>query len=365
MSEIGEEAAPAAVPATGSPVKPIVVKLTSKPAAQEEQAVSADPDEDPLSTMDNPIASEDNVEKPVDEDTKAADEQTKAADEETKAADETTTATDVIKLTDSTVEADAAKVEDEVKAAEESNMETTEVSEKPALVLNPIATTADKNVESDAMETEEKLFYEEVKDLEAEAVEEQSTKPADEADTKQGEEQVEEPAENPAVEKDVEMQEEVGALGDMDELDYEDGVEDMIEINTDDISFDEPPKPTSEPKFKPKPITAPAADNGLTPGTIITGKGITGTFGSTSATVTDAKEVTGSIIQFNDENVLFEFSADGCRGLIGLVKTKHLKIPGKVFVSGSTKDMIKFIKVRCSLYQTKPLHFTLFSLNLG
>ena len=418
MSEIGEEAAPAAVPATASPLKPIVVKLTSKPAAQEEQVVSADPDEDPLSTK-GPNESEDNIDsylviptedtksadgetksadeeskaadeetkvadeevktadeeaktadeeakavdgeaksadeeamsaeeaksadeeaKAADEETKAVDETTKTADEDTKAADETSMTTeDPVKLTDSTAEADATKVEEEVKAAEEPEMETTEVSEKPALVLNPIATAAAKNVESDPMETEEKLFYESVKDLETETAEEPATKPADEAVTKPVEEPVKELADNPTVEKDVEMQDEVVAEGvDMDELDYdEDVVEDMIEINTDDISFDEPPKPTT---FKSKPITAPVADG--TPGTIITGNGITGT---TSTTATDAKEVTATIIQFNDENVLFEFSADGCRGLIGVVKTKNLKIPGKVFVSGSTKDMIKFIKV--------------------
>ena len=33
-------------------------------------------------------------------------------------------------------------------------------------------------------------------------------------------------------------------------LDDEDGVEDMIEINTDDISFEEPPKTTSKPKLR-------------------------------------------------------------------------------------------------------------------
>ena len=348
MSEIGEEATPAAVPATGSPLKPIVLKLTSKPAAQEEQTMSSDPVEDPLSTADNPIESGDTIDKSASEETMGADETT-------------TTADDTVKVTDTTVEDDAAKVEEEVKASEESKMETGEVSEKPALVPNPIPAAAAKNVESNAMDTEEQLFYESVKDLEAETVEEPATKPADEEVSKPGEEQVEKPAENPTIEKDVEMQEEADAFADMDQLDYEDGVEDMIEINTDDISFDDPPKPTSEPKFKSKPITAPVADNGLTPGTIITGNGITGTIGPTSTTVTDSKEVAGTIIQFNDENVLFEFSADGCRGLIGVVKTKHLKIPGKVFVSGSTKDMIKFIKVCSGSFQNITIYLFFFS----
>ena len=40
--------------------------------------------------------------------------------------------------------------------------------------------------------------------------------------------------------------------------------EDMIEIDTDDIYFEEQPKPTSEPKFKP--ITAPVSDSADTKG---------------------------------------------------------------------------------------------------
>ena len=331
VSEIGEEAAPAVVaPATASPLKPIVLKLTSKPVAQEDQTMSADPLADPLSTTENPIESENKTEEPAKEDSVAADDIAKTDE--------------AVKMTDTQLEAGVktagreVEATEEVKTADESKMETSEVSDTPALVPNPVAVAAAKDVESDAMDTEERLFYESVKEAESETVQDTSTKPADEADTKQGKEQPEEATENPTAEKDIGM--------DMDKLDYDDdGLEDMIEVNTDDISFDEPPKPTSEPRFKAKPITAPDKDTGLTPGSVITGNGITGTIGSASTTVSDSKEVTGTIMQFNEEHVLFEFSADGCRGLIGVVKTKHLKIPGKVFVSGSTKDMIKFIKV--------------------
>ena len=89
----------------------------------------------------------------------------------------------------------------------------------------------------------------------------------------------------------------------------------MIEINTDDISFDEPPKQASEPKFKPKPITAPKP--------IAASVGTNGSTDTKGAGMADkAKEVTGTVIQFNEENILFEFSMDGCRGVIGVVKTQ-------------------------------------------
>ena len=213
---------------------------------------------------------------------------------------------------------EAAEASEEVKNADESKMETNEETETPALVQNPFAAAAGetKNVESNAMDTEERLFYESVKDSEAETAEETAAKPGDEVDSKPVEQQTDEPERDDGL--------------DMDKLDFEeDGDEDMIHISTDDISFDEPPKPTSEPKVKAKPISAPDTDNGFKSGT-----------------------VTGTIIQFNDEHVLFEFSAKGCRGLIGVVETKHLWIPSKPTVSGSAKDIITFIKV---CYQSLPL----------
>ena len=164
MTEIGEEAAPAAVPAAASPLKPIVLKLTSnKPPAQEEQATTADSAEDPLKTADNAVQS---------------------ADEPVKSADEPVKTTDTM---------------EETEAADESS----EASGKPAMVLNPIAVAAAKKAEStDAMDAEEKLFYEAVKDPSEE-------EPAKEAEEKQ------------TTEKDVPMEEEVDpmdAIADPDEL---------------------------------------------------------------------------------------------------------------------------------------------------
>ena len=253
-----------------------------EPVGEEDKTMSADP-------LDDSVAA-DEATKPVDNVEKDGKEIASA--EEIKAAEE-------------------AEASEGVKTTDDSKMETIEEAETPALVQNPFAAAAGetKNVESNAMDTEERLFYESVKDPAAETAEETAATPGDEADSKPVEQQTDEPERDNGL--------------DMDKLDFEeDGDEDMIHISTDDISFDEPPKPTSEPKFKAKEISAPDTDNGFKSGT-----------------------VTGTIIQFNDEHVLFEFSAKGCRGLIGVMETKHLWIPSKPTVSGSAKDIITFIKV--------------------
>ena len=169
VAEIGEEAAPAAVPAAASPLKPIVLKLTSNKPPAEDAATA----EDPLKTVES-----------ADELAKSADEQAKSADEQVKSADEPVKTTEAVEETETAGEA----------------------SEKPAMVLNPIAVAAAaKKAEStDAMDAEEKLFYEAVKDPSEEV------EPSEETEEKQ------------TTEKDVQMEEEevdpMDAIADPDEL---------------------------------------------------------------------------------------------------------------------------------------------------